>query len=77
MKRNLPEVLYFTTREAAYDMMEAMSENGFATEVKTSGNVYAVVTLQQFEPNPKKAQNQIPAFNFTYESGAEIRRIAA
>lgn len=46
--RPLPEPVYKTTREAAFEEAELMALAGFAVEIKNDGNIFAIVSVESF-----------------------------
>lgn len=52
---NLPEPLFFTTKEAAYQAAEDLSQLEYAVEIVNHGNTLVVVTKEDFHvsTNPR------------------------
>lgn len=46
---NLPEPLFFTVKEAAYQAAEELSIDGYAVEIINHGNTLVVITKEDFK----------------------------
>lgn len=58
--RNLPEVEFITVKEDAYQRAEELASFGFAVAVENAGNVFAVISVEDFQPC-----NTSPALSFS------------
>ena len=50
MKRELPEIEFITVKEDAYQRAEELASFGFAVAVKNDGNVFAIISIEDFQP---------------------------
>lgn len=52
---NLPEPLFFTTKEAAYQAAEDLAQANYAVEIVNHGNTLVVITKEDFRyaANPR------------------------
>ena len=50
MKRNLPQPEFITVKEDAYSRAEELASFGFAVAVENAGNVFAVISIEDFQP---------------------------
>lgn len=60
MKRELPDAEFITVKEDAYSRAEELASFGFAVAVKNDGNVFAIISIEDFQPC-----NTSPAVSFS------------